>query len=115
MSDSLCRDICGYARTGCYYNKIYSAKGEPPFMKTRIITPPLSAWVSLAVVLGFLTRFCSIWYSVPPSAIAIHEGFFRHGLWQKAVVSLRCRLPLDPVVMLSTSQMVRSLLLPAAF
>ncbi len=28
MSDSLCGDICGYARIGCYCNKIYSAKGN---------------------------------------------------------------------------------------
>lgn len=41
--------------------------------------------------------------------------FFRYGLWQKQWYLYAAAVPLTLLVMLSTSQMVRGLLLPAAF
>ncbi len=41
--------------------------------------------------------------------------FFRYGLWQKQWYLYAAAVPLTLLVMLSTSQMVCSLLLPAAF
>ena len=83
-------------------------------MKTRIITSVVGLSV-LAVVLAFFDTFL---FDLVLSAIcllAIHEVYTAMGFGKKEWYLYVAAVPLTLLVMLSSSQMVRSLLLPAAF
>ena len=83
-------------------------------MKTRIITSVVGLSV-LAVVLAFFDTFL---FDLVLSAIcllAIHEVYTAMGFGKKEWYLYVAPVPLTLLVMLSSSQMVRSLLLPAAF
>ena len=83
-------------------------------MKTRIITAVVGLGV-LAVVLGFFDTFLFDLVLSAICLIAIHEVFSAMGFGKKQWYLYAAAVPLTLLVMLSTSQMVRSLLLPAAF
>ena len=83
-------------------------------MKTRIITAVVGLGV-LAVVLGFFDTFLFDLVLSAICLIAIHEVFSAMGFGKKQWYLYVAAVPLTLLVMLSTSQMVRSLLLPAAF
>ena len=83
-------------------------------MKTRIITAAVGLGV-LAVVLGFFDTFLFDLVLSAICLIAIHEVFSAMGFGKKQWYLYAAAVPLTLLVMLSTSQMVRSLLLPAAF
>ena len=83
-------------------------------MKTRIITAVVGLGV-LAVVLAFFDTFL---FDLVLSAIcllAIHEVFSAMGFGKKQWYLYAGAVPLTLLVMLSSSQMVRGLLLPVAF
>ena len=83
-------------------------------MKTRIITAVVGLGV-LAVVLAFFDTFL---FDLVLSAIcllAIHEVFSAMGFGKKQWYLYVGAVPLTLLVMLSSSQMVRGLLLPVAF
>ena len=83
-------------------------------MKTRIITAAVGLGV-LAVVLAFFDTFL---FDLVLSAIcllAIHEVFSAMGFGKKQWYLYAGAVPLTLLVMLSSSQMVRGLLLPVAF
>ena len=83
-------------------------------MKTRIITAIVGLGV-LAVVLAFFDTFL---FDLVLSAIcllAIHEVFSAMGFGKKQWYLYVGAVPLTLLVMLSSSQMVRGLLLPVAF
>ena len=83
-------------------------------MKTRIITAVVGLGV-LAVVLGFFDTFLFDLVLSAICLIAIHEVFSAMGFGKKQWYLYAAAVPLTLLVMLSTSQMVRGLLLPAAF
>ena len=87
---------------------------KPPFMKTRIITAAVGLGV-LAVVLAFFDTFLFDLVLSAVCLIAIHEVFSAMGFGKKQWYLYAAAVPLTLLVMLSTSQMVRGLLLPAAF
>lgn len=83
-------------------------------MKTRVIT----AVVGLAVLAAVLAFFDTIVFDFVLSAIcllAIHEVFSAMGFGKKQWYLYAGAVPLTLLVMLSSSQMVRGLLLPVAF
>ena len=83
-------------------------------MKTRIITAAVGLGV-LAVVLAFFDTFLFDLVLSAVCLIAIHEVFSAMGFGKKQWYLYAAAVPLTLLVMLSTSQMVRGLLLPAAF
>ena len=83
-------------------------------MKTRIITAAVGLGV-LAVVLAFFDTFLVDLVLSAVCLIAIHEVFSAMGFGKKQWYLYAAAVPLTLLVMLSTSQMVRGLLLPAAF
>ena len=83
-------------------------------MKTRIITAAVGLGV-LAVVLAFFDTFLFDLVLSAVCLIAIHEVFSAMGFGKKQWYLYVAAVPLTLLVMLSTSQMVRGLLLPAAF
>ena len=83
-------------------------------MKTRIITGAVGLGV-LAVVLAFFDTFLFDLVLSAVCLIAIHEVFSAMGFGKKQWYLYAAAVPLTLLVMLSTSQMVRGLLLPAAF
>jgi phosphatidate cytidylyltransferase len=83
-------------------------------MKTRIITAAVGLGV-LAVVLAFFDTFLFDLVLSAVCLIAIHEVFSAMGFGKKQWYLYAAAVPLTLLVMLSTLQMVRGLLLPAAF
>ena len=83
-------------------------------MKTRIITAAVGLGV-LAVVLAFFDTFLFDLVLSAVCLIAIHEVFSAMGFGKKQWYLYAAAVPLTLLVMLSTSQLVRGLLLPAAF
>ena len=81
-------------------------------MKTRIITAAVGLGV-LAVVLAFFDTFLFDLVLSAVCLIAIHEVFSAMGFGKKQWYLYAAAVPLTLLVMLSTSQMVRGLLLPA--
>ena len=83
-------------------------------MKTRIITAAVGLGV-LAVVLAFFDTFLFDLVLSAVCLIAIHEVFSAMGFGKKQWYHYAAAVPLTLLVMLITSQIVRVLLLPAAF